>query len=95
MGILISTIIMAKISTPVVDCNILDNLSGNDDLNIAIIKESQTAITNTLEAPTQKTNKLPSRRKNSLITKIENYISEKYDELAFSHFKQQMLSEVR
>ena len=71
----------------------LDNLLSNDELNISIISESQTPIINTLETAAQTT--LPSRKKSSLITETENYISKKYDELALSHLKQQMLSEIR
>ena len=69
----------ANINALVVDNNILDNLLSNDKLNISLIRESQTTITNTLETPAQKT--LPSRRKSSSITEIENYISKKHDEL--------------
>ena len=87
VGALLSTVIIANINTPVVDNNMLDNLLSNDELNISIIRESQTPITDTLEAPAQKT--LPSRRKSSSITEIENYISKKYDELALLHLKQQ------
>ena len=74
---------------------ILDNPLSNDELNSSIIRESQTPITirKPLETPAQKT--LPSRRKRSSITEIVNYISKKYDELALSHLKQQMLSEIR
>ena len=71
----------------------LDNLLSNDELNISIISESQIPITNTLEIPAQTT--LPSRKKISSITETENYISKKYDELALSHLKQQMLSKIR
>ena len=81
--------------TPAVDNNILDNPLSNDELNSSIIRESQTplSIRKPLETPAQKT--FPSRRKSSSITEIVNYISKKYDELALSHLKQQMLSEIR
>ena len=69
MEILLSTVIMANINTPVVDNNMLDNLLSNDKFNISIIRESQTPITNTLETPAQQT--LPSRRKSVSITEIE------------------------
>ena len=93
-GILLSTVIMANVNTTEVDNKMLDNLLSDDELNISIIRESQTPITNTLETPIQKKNTLPSRRKSSSITEIENYISKKYDELALYHLKQQILSEV-
>ena len=81
--------------TPAVDNNILDNPLSNDELNSSIIRESQTPLTirKPLETPAQKT--FPSRRKSSSITEIVNYIGKKYDELALSHLKQQMLSEIR
>lgn len=72
-GILLSVVIMANINTPKVDNKMLDNLLSNDELNVSIIRESKTPITNILETVIQKTNTLPSRRKSSLITKIENY----------------------
>ena len=93
-GVLLSTVIMANVNTTEVDNKMLDNLLSDDELNISIIRESQTPITNTLETPIQKKNTLPSRRKSSSITEIENYISKKYDELALYHLKQQILSEV-
>ena len=67
--VLLSTVIMASINTPVVDNNMLDNLLSNDKFNISVIRESQTPITNTLETPAQET--LPSRRKSVSITEIE------------------------
>ena len=69
MEVLLSTVIMASINTPVVDNNMLDNLLSNDKFNISVIRESQTPITNTLETPAQET--LPSRRKSVSITEIE------------------------
>ena len=42
MGALLSTVIIANINTAVVDNNMLDNLLSNDELNISIIRESQT-----------------------------------------------------
>ena len=81
MGILLSMVSMANINTPEID-NMLDNLLSNNKLNISIIRESQMLSTNRLKAPIQITNTLPSRRKTSLITETENYISKKYDELA-------------
>ena len=72
-GILLSVVIMANINTPKVDNKMLDNLLSNDELNVSIIRESKTPITNILETVIQKTNTLPSRRKSSLIKKIENY----------------------
>ena len=94
VGILISTVIMANINTPEVENDTLDNLLSDDGLNISIIRESQTLIPNTLKTPIQKTNTLPSRRKSSSITEIQNYISKKYSELALSHLELQILSEV-
>ena len=49
----LSTIIMANINTSEQDNNMLDNCLSNDELNISIIIESQTPITNTLETPIQ------------------------------------------
>ena len=49
----LSTIIMANINTSEQDNNMLDNCLSNDELNISIIVESQTPITNTLETPIQ------------------------------------------
>ena len=86
---------MANINISEQDNNMLDNCLSNDELNISIIVESQTPITNTLETPIQQTNTLPYRRKSFSITKTEKYISKKYDELALSHLKQQILSQVR
>ena len=48
-GILLSTVIMANVNTTEVDNKMLDNLLSDDELNISIIRESQTPITNTLE----------------------------------------------
>ena len=49
----LSAIIMANINTSEQDNNMLDNCLSNDELNISIIVESQTPITNTLETPIQ------------------------------------------
>ena len=49
----LSTIIMANINTSEQDNNMLDNCLSNDELNISIIVESHTPITNTFETPIQ------------------------------------------
>ena len=49
----LSSIILANINTSEQDNNMLDNCLSNDELNISIIVESQTPITNTLETPIQ------------------------------------------
>lgn len=72
-GILLSVVIMANINTPKVDNKMLDNLLSNDELNVSIIRESKTPITNTLETVIQKTKFLDN--KNWELWK------QKYDEL--------------
>ena len=49
----LSSIILANINTSEQDNNTLDNCLSNDELNISIIVESHTPITNTLETPIQ------------------------------------------
>ena len=69
---------------------LLDHLITHDDLNISISKKSlETPInTNDLSSLTAKTKKKTS------INSIENYINNKYDEIALSHLKQSIWSEV-
>ena len=69
---------------------LLDHSINQDDLNISISRKSlETPMnTNDLSSLTAKT-----KRKTS-INSIENYINNKYDEIALSHLKQSILSEV-
>ena len=69
---------------------LLDHLITHDDLNISISEKSlETPMnTNDLSSLTAKTKKTMS------INSIENYINNKYDEIALSHLKQSILSEV-
>ena len=69
---------------------LLDHSITHDDLNISISRKSlETPMnTNDLSSLTAKT-----KRKTS-INSIENYINTKYDEIALSHLKQSILSEV-
>ena len=69
---------------------LLDHSITHDDLNISISRKSleNPVNTNDLSLLTAKT-----KRKTS-INNIENYINNKYDEIALSHLKQSMLSEV-
>ena len=69
---------------------LLDHSITHDDLNISISRKSlETPMnTNDLSSLTAKT-----KRKTS-INSIENYINNKYDEIALSHLKQSILSEV-
>ena len=69
---------------------LLDHLITHDDLNISISRKSLEAPMNTndLSLLTAKTKKKTS------INSIENYINNKYDEIALSHLKQSILSEV-
>ena len=70
---------------------LLHHLITHDDLNISISRKSlETPMnTNGLSSLTAKT-----KRKTS-INSIENYINNKYDEIALSHLKQSILLEVR
>ena len=69
---------------------LLDHSITHDDLNISILKKSleNPMNTNDLSPLTAKT-----KRKTS-INSIENYINNKYHEIALSHLKQSILSEV-
>ena len=69
---------------------LLDHSITPDDLNISISRKSlETPMnTNDLSLITAKT-----KRKMS-INSIDNYINNKYDEIALSHLKQSILSEV-
>ena len=69
---------------------LLDHSITHDDLNISISRKSlETPMnTNDLSSLTAKT-----KRKTS-INSIENYINNKYDEIALSHLKQSILPEV-
>ena len=70
---------------------LLHHLITHDDLNISILRKSlETPMNaNDLSLLTAKT-----KRKTS-IDSIENYINNKYDEIALSHLKQSILLEVR
>ena len=69
---------------------LLDHSITHDDLNISISRKSLEIPMNTndLSSITAKT-----KRKTS-INSIENYINNKYDEIALSHLKQSILLEV-
>ena len=69
---------------------LLDHSITHDDLNISISRKSleNPMNTNDLSSLTAKTNRKTS------INSIENYINNKYDEIALSHLKQSILSEV-
>ena len=68
----------------------LDHSITHDDLNISISRKSLEAPMNTndLSSVTAKT-----KRKTS-INSVENYINNKYDDIALSHLKQSILLEV-
>ena len=69
---------------------LLDHSITHDDLNISISRKllKTPMNTNDLSSLTAKT-----KRKTS-INSIDNYINNKYDEIALSHLKQSILSEV-
>ena len=69
---------------------LLDHSITHDDLNISISRKllKTPMNTNDLSSLTAKT-----KRKTS-INNIDNYINNKYDEIALSHLKQSILSEV-
>ena len=69
---------------------LLDHTITHGDLNISISRKSLETLMNTndLSSLTAKTKKKTS------INSIENYINNKYDEIALSHLKQSILPEV-
>ena len=69
---------------------LLDHSITHDDLNISISRKS---LENPMNANDLSSLTVKTKRKTS-INSIENYINNEYDEIALSHLKQSLLSEV-
>ena len=48
-----------------------------------------------LDTPTNLKSSVQSEKSNSSLSKIEKYISEKYDEVALKHLKEQIVDEIK
>ena len=69
---------------------LLDHSITQDELNISISRKSLDTPMNTNDLSSL----IPKTKRKTSINSIENYINNKYDEIALSHLKQSILSEV-
>ena len=69
---------------------LLDHSITQDELNISISRKSLETPMNTNDLSSL----IPKTKRKTSINSIENYINNKYDEIALSHLKQSILSEV-